>query len=201
MNAKESFQLDLAPSASRQSCNATLSSFNVAPVCKYLGLHIDYNLSFQSHIRSVADKVSKQCGIVAKLRHYVPRRKLIEYYKSNIKSILQYGILVYGCCSFSTLIPLLLLQKKILKFIHFRRRSDHSNDLYLSHQLLTIHKLRVYELLKVVLRSVINQHSKDSLNTMFAFESASSTPQSSMQLLKQPFSKGNRKILCPQSFN
>ena len=187
LNAKKSFQLDLDPSASRQSCNVALSSFNVAPLCKNLGWHIDYNSTFQTHIRYVKDKISEQCGIVTKLRHYVPRRKLTEYYKSNIKSILQYGFLVYGCCILSSLTPLLLLQKKILKFIHFRRRSDHCNDLFLSHQLLTIHELHVYELLKVVLRSVTDQHSKDSLNTMFAFESATNTRQSSMQLIKQPF--------------
>ena len=88
----------------------------------------------------------------------------------------------------SFLNTLILLQKS-LKFIHFRRLSDHCKDIFLSHQLLTIQELHVYELLKFVLRSVTNQHSKDSLNTMFAFESASSTRQSSMQLIKQPFSR------------
>ncbi len=88
----------------------------------------------------------------------------------------------------SFLNTLILLQKS-LKFIHFRRLSDHCKDIFLSHQLLTIQELHVYELLKFVLRSVNNQHSEHSSNTMFAFEPASNTPQSSMQLLKQTLSR------------
>ena len=42
---------------------------------------------------------------------------MIEYYISNVVPILQYGILIYGCCSYSQLEQLNVLQKKILKFI------------------------------------------------------------------------------------
>ena len=93
-------------------------------MCKYLGVRIDVKLSFISHIEHVKKKLSKQCGIVSKMRHFVPRLQLISYYSSNVIPIIQYGVLVYGCCSYSSLLPLFMLQKKVLKFISFRRKSE-----------------------------------------------------------------------------
>ena len=40
---------------------------------KYLGIHIDPELLFHSHIKHVVKKLSKQLSVIARLRHYVPR--------------------------------------------------------------------------------------------------------------------------------
>ena len=85
----------------------------VGNLCKYLGILVDSKLSFQSHIEYIKKRLSKQCGIICKLRHYVARKQLIDYYRSNVNPIIQYGILVYGCCSYSSLLPIYNLQKKI----------------------------------------------------------------------------------------
>ena len=44
---------------------------------KYLGLLIDKNLSWKHHIDSIATKISKNVGLIAKLRYYVPRKILL----------------------------------------------------------------------------------------------------------------------------
>ena len=54
------------------------SAINVQPVCKYPGVFVDNKLSF-SHIQYVTSRFSKQCGIMAKLRHFARRSKLIDY--------------------------------------------------------------------------------------------------------------------------
>ena len=59
---------------------------------KYLGVYVDAKLSFNSHNNFIRSKLRKQCGIVLKMRHYVPKTVMIDYYGSNIKPILQYGI-------------------------------------------------------------------------------------------------------------
>ena len=51
---------------------------------KYLGVLIDKNLSWKYHIDTIATKISKNVGLIAKLRHYVPRRILLNFYKSLI---------------------------------------------------------------------------------------------------------------------
>ena len=64
-------------------------------------------------------RLGKQCGIISKIRHYVPRKLLIRHYKSNINAIVQYGVLVYSCSNASSLKKIYLLQKKILNLFIF----------------------------------------------------------------------------------
>ena len=60
---------------------------------KYLGVLIDENLSWKNHINSVTTKISKTVGLIAKLRHFVPCRILINIYQSLIAPYLTYGLL------------------------------------------------------------------------------------------------------------
>ena len=110
------------------------------PVCKYLGILFDNKLSFKYHIEYVRSKLGKQCGIISKLRHFVPRKQL-SCYKSNIEPMIQYGVLVFGCCKYTSLLPILMMPKKILKFIYFRKGQDSSDDLFVQNGILTVFEL------------------------------------------------------------
>ena len=88
---------------------------------------------------------------------------------SNVIHFIHYGVLVYGCYSYSSLLPLFMLQKEVLKFISFRRKSDSCSDLLLKNGFLSVYELHIYELLKFVLKSVGNFHSDGYCNEMFQF--------------------------------
>ena len=45
---------------------------------KYLGVLIDQNLSWKYHIDSIVTKISKNVGLIAELRHSVPRPILLN---------------------------------------------------------------------------------------------------------------------------
>ena len=47
---------------------------------KYLGIHIDHNLSWDYHIIEMNAKLNRSNGILSKLRHYVPKQTLISVY-------------------------------------------------------------------------------------------------------------------------
>ena len=51
---------------------------------KYLGILIDKNLTWQHHIDAFSLKISKTVGLLAKLRHFVPRQILLKIYQSLI---------------------------------------------------------------------------------------------------------------------
>ena len=57
----------------------------VEAVCKNLGIRIDSKLSFQ--MQHVLNRLSVQCGIVSKLRHFAPANQLICFYKYNIRML------------------------------------------------------------------------------------------------------------------
>ena len=44
---------------------------------------IDSNLSWKYHIESICHKISKSIGIIAKIRHYVPRRVLLNQFTTH----------------------------------------------------------------------------------------------------------------------
>ena len=76
---------------------------------KYLGIMIDSDLSWKNHIDFISHKISKSIGIIAKLRHYIPRHLLLSIYHTLITPYLTYGILylsVYNArpCIIRTLI-------------------------------------------------------------------------------------------------
>ena len=71
-------------------------------------------MKFTEHIEEVKKKLAMQCGIASKLRHYVPKSVLLQFCSSNIKQIIQYGLLIYGCVNFNALQPLVLWQKNFL---------------------------------------------------------------------------------------
>ena len=52
---------------------------------KYFGVILDNNLTWQPHIDKIREKLLKSCGMVFKLRHYVPLStlKLIYYHRRS----------------------------------------------------------------------------------------------------------------------
>ena len=118
---------------------------------KYLGIHIDPKLSFHSHIKHVVKKLSKQLSVIGRLRHYVPRGTLLKYYKTYIEPIITYGLLIYGCTSRHQLNPIYIIQKKVLRIIHFKLQFYPSRELFFQNGFSNVFELYAMELLKFCL--------------------------------------------------
>jgi len=70
---------------------------------KYLGVLIDFGLSWKVHIEHIVVKISRLVGIIAKLRHFVPRNILLRIYQSLILPYISYGLTAWGLASKSYL--------------------------------------------------------------------------------------------------
>ena len=84
---------------------------------KYLGITIDKNLTFKSHIVEIANKLRKFNGILYKTRDFFSKRLLLMFYDAYAKSIIEYGIFIYGSASKSDLETIHIIQKRILRTI------------------------------------------------------------------------------------
>ena len=82
---------------------------------KYLGVHVDCKLNWKTHVNKISKKLSKTCGMIFKLRHYVPKSMLKLVYYSFFHSTLQYSLLNWGRASKSHLQKLKILQNKIIR--------------------------------------------------------------------------------------
>ena len=107
----------------KKNCSAELESKQYV---KYLGLLIDSSLTWKNHIDQIALKVSKTVGLLAKLRHFVPRITLINIYKSLILPHVSYGLTVWGMASKCYINKILILQKRALRFINFSHFKEHA---------------------------------------------------------------------------
>ena len=98
---------------------------------KYLGVFIDQNLSWKYHIDSIVTKISENVGLLAKLRHSVPRPILLNIFKSLIHSYLTYGLAAWcqACKTYLNKIP--ILQKRDLRLLYFTDWHVHPNPIFL----------------------------------------------------------------------
>ena len=86
---------------------------------KYLGLYVDSSLSWKDHIDYVCKKVKRSIGVLSKLRQFVTTTVLKTLYYSLVYPFLIYGITVWGNTYQTTLNPLYILQKKVVRVITF----------------------------------------------------------------------------------
>ena len=92
---------------------------------KCLGIMVDSELSCKYHIDFICHKISKSVGIIAKMRHYIPRHILLYLYHALITPSLIYGICAWGNCPQIYLNKLLVLQKRALRLIYFAEPRHH----------------------------------------------------------------------------
>ena len=120
------------------------TSIEFANSFNYLGITIDKHLSWQDHMNSIANKISKYIGIINKLKKYVSPKTLLSMYNSFILSILNYGILVRG---YNT-DRLFKLQKRAVRVISKSKFNAHKDPLFQNLQILKIEDLHQLNVLK-----------------------------------------------------
>ena len=94
----------------------------------------------------------KTVGLIAKLRHFVPQHTLLNIYRALI--YLSYCLIVWGQASKTHLTKILLLQKKVVRFIFFANRKVHAIPLFIDANIL--HDCNIYDcILSFVILSLI----------------------------------------------
>ena len=79
---------------------------------KYLGIYIDENMKFISHINKITNTVSRNVGMMSRIRHFVETRQLLQLYNAIILPYLNYCCLIWGTGYAHHTKKLLILQKK-----------------------------------------------------------------------------------------
>ena len=113
---------------------------------KFLGVIIDQNLKFNSHIRYISNKISKSIGILHRIKNYLPISTLRSLYFSFINPYLLYCNLIWGGTYFIHLDILVKLQKRAIRIVNKCSFLSHTNSLFYSNsilKLIDIHKLQL----------------------------------------------------------
>ena len=122
------------------------SQIEQVETCKFLGVVIDSKLSWKQHCQKVQISLSRNLGIIRKLKYELPADILFSIYKTLFMPHLQYGILAWGNTYPSYINQLHIIQKKTLRIINNSRFAEHSSPLFRKYRTLTVFDLYKYHL-------------------------------------------------------
>ena len=97
---------------------------------KFLGVIIDSKLNWKSHISMIENKLCKSVGMVIKARQYLNMGALCTLYYSFIYPYLSYCNHVWGCAYATNLKRLFILQKKALRIMYGKNRSEPTDYMF-----------------------------------------------------------------------
>ena len=107
-------------------------------VTKFLGIHIDKNLTFKHHINEISIKLSKTIGLLFKLNKFLPHNILKIIYQSIFQPYLNYGIEAWHATVKNHTNRIFILQKKAIRAINNLDYNEHTNEYFISNHLLKL---------------------------------------------------------------
>lgn len=128
-------------------------SINAVQTIRYLGLTLDRTLSFKVHINLLTSRVRKLIYIFKTLRHVANPFVLRSVYSALCQSIIQYCLTCWGGTSKTTLKPLEVAHRAILKITTFRPIMYPTTKLYQECGVLNVRQL-------YILNAILLQHQR-----------------------------------------
>ena len=121
----------------------------------FLGMNIDSHLSWSNHINTLATKISKNIGIMNRLKPVLPSNVLLTLYNSFILPYLNYSVIVWGG-SITQYNNLFLLQKRAVRIISKAGYLDHTTPLFTNLNLLKLTNIYYLNLGKFMFKQMNN---------------------------------------------
>ena len=113
---------------------------------KFLGVLIDENLTWKYHIDWVSKTLSRNIGIMNKLKYFVPDSILHTLYCTFIWSYINYCILIWGNTCKAYLEKLIKLQKWAIRTISKSHYRSHTRPLFAKYSILNVNDMYSLEL-------------------------------------------------------
>ena len=113
---------------------------------KYLGIFLDYKLTFGPHISYLQSKISRSFGILSKIKHYVPDKVLLLLYFALFHSHITYGLIIWYSAYKTYTSKISKLQNRIIKIITKSNPREKVLPLFKKHGKLTLDDLFINEM-------------------------------------------------------
>lgn len=135
-----------------QSTTCNCASIQNVNVIKYLGIQIDYKLSFDSHIEMLTSRLRKLMYVFKSIRRVADFDIIKIIYTALCQSLLTYCVLVWGGTYKTTLLKLERAQRAVLKTALSLPYRTPTTELYKLCKLLSVRQL-------YILHAVTKKHS------------------------------------------
>jgi hypothetical protein len=118
---------------------------------KFLGLFINNNLSWKTHIECIKSKLSSACYATRSVKPYVTLNTSKMIYDSYFHSVMTYGLLFWRSSPDS--IKIFRLQKKIIRIMTGCRSRDSCRKLFINLEILPLPSQYIFSLIIFMIRN------------------------------------------------
>ena len=124
---------------------------------KFLGVVITHKLSWKPHIAIVCSKMSKNIGIIAKVRHLLPQSHVRLLYLTLVQPYMNYCCIVWsGTDKTDDLDRIHKIQKRYCRLITFSNTRAHAAPLFKILTFFTIYQMYTYHVLLFMYKNLNN---------------------------------------------
>lgn len=165
--SQPSSPISLEAHSCSSALNVSCQCPKIAPVdtIKYLGVILDKFLSFKNHILLLTSRMRKLIYFFKVLRHVTNPTTLRNVYFAMCRSVITYCISCWGGCPKTTLKPLEVAQRAILKVATFRHILFPTKELYNCCRVLTVRQLFILDVVlrqhRIVPYTILTKRRKD----------------------------------------
>ena len=121
---------------------------------KFLGVIVDETLSWDTRIKVMENKISKNLGILYKARPFLNSSSLKTLYFSFIHSYLNYCNIAWGSTNFCRLEKLYSKQKHACRIICNENRYTSAKPLMIKNGILNVYQLNIYQVLVLMYKII-----------------------------------------------
>jgi len=111
------------------------------PSVKFLGIHIDPQLTFKYHVDVISKKISNSLYFLRAAKNILTKKALTTVYYSLVHTHLIYAIQIWSCCSSSLIKSLFVKQKNAIRIINNTSYNAHTESLFKSCKILPLPSL------------------------------------------------------------
>ena len=131
-------------------------SIQRADSVKFLGIYLDEQLNFSTHIDHITKKISKTLGVLNKTRDVFPPNIRLMLYNSLILPYINYGITAwYGCPAYNRN-KIAILQRKAIRLIRNLGLRANTEQHFVALRTLPIDQLYMYQVGQFAFKTVID---------------------------------------------
>ena len=132
---------------------------------KLLGVTLDDNLNFSSHIGIVCKKAGMKVGVLSRLRNLIPREVKLQLFKAAILPHLTYCHVIWHFCRATDCKKIERVQERALRIV-FNNNTDTYNELLSQAKLPSLLNRRLQDIL-VLMYKVKNSLVPNYINNLF----------------------------------
>lgn len=112
---------------------------------KFLGVYVDENLSWLSHIKYIESKIKKTIGIMYRVSPLINSQSLKLIYFSLIHSYINYGNIAWASTQPAKLKRILSVQKHACRIIFRKNKFEHAKPLMRKMQMMNVYEINKFQ--------------------------------------------------------